>query len=129
MKRKVMTATLGVHFVIRKSKLIGGKAPIYARVTVNKERCEISIKKFVDVKVWNPQKGRGRILADEYKNLTFHLSRHTFATTITLCNGVPIESVGKMLGHSKLSTTQIYAKVVETKLGKEMSKLRDKLGE
>jgi hypothetical protein len=44
------------------------------------------------------------------KNLTFHLARHTFATTVTLTNGVPIESVSKMLGRSKISTTQIYAK-------------------
>ncbi|MEJ7678717.1 MAG: tyrosine-type recombinase/integrase [Segetibacter sp.] len=39
------------------------------------------------------------------KNLTFHLARHTFATTVTLSNGVPIESVSKMLGHTKISTT------------------------
>ncbi|MBL3658582.1 site-specific integrase [Fulvivirga sp. 2943] len=58
------------------------------------------------------------------KNLTFHLARHTFATTVTLSNGVPIESVSKMLGHSKISTTQIYAKVVEQKLSADMSKLK-----
>ena len=61
------------------------------------------------------------------KNLTFHLARHTFATTVTLTNGVPIESVSKMLGHSKISTTQIYAKVVEKKLGEDMEKLKKKL--
>lgn len=75
MNRKTMTATFGVHFVIRKNKLKEGKAPIYARVTVNKERCEISIKKFVDAKAWNPQKGRVRILADEYKNLNSFLEQ------------------------------------------------------
>lgn len=58
------------------------------------------------------------------KNFTFHLARHTFATTITLSNGVPIESVGKMLGHKKMSTTQIYAKVVERKISEDMSQLR-----
>ncbi len=63
------------------------------------------------------------------KNMTFHLARHTFATTVTLTNGVPIESVSKMLGHSKISTTQIYAKVVEKKLGEDMSKLKEKLNE
>lgn len=63
------------------------------------------------------------------KNFTFHLARHTFATTVTLANGVPIESVSKMLGHSKISTTQIYAKVVEKKLGEDMEKLKERLNE
>lgn len=62
------------------------------------------------------------------KPLTFHIARHTFATTITLTNGVPIESISKMLGHTKLSTTQIYAKVVESKLGSDMASLRKILG-
>ena len=61
------------------------------------------------------------------KRLTFHLARHTFATTVTLANGVPIESVSKMLGHTKISTTQIYAKVVEQKLSQDMQTLKDKL--
>jgi len=59
--------------------------------------------------------------------LTFHLARHTFATTVTLNNGVPIESVSKMLGHSKLSTTQIYAKVMEVKLSHDMDGLKKML--
>lgn len=61
------------------------------------------------------------------KPLTFHIARHTFATTITLTNGVPIESISKMLGHTKLSTTQIYAKVIETKLSADMARLREQL--
>ena len=61
------------------------------------------------------------------KNLTFHLARHTFATTVTLSNGVPIESVSKMLGHTKISTTQVYAKVIERKLSDDMILLRQKL--
>jgi len=61
------------------------------------------------------------------KPLTFHIARHTFATTVTLTNGVPIESISKMLGHTKLSTTQVYAKVVESKLGFDMAELRKRL--
>jgi site-specific recombinase XerD len=61
------------------------------------------------------------------KKLTFHIARHTFATTVTLTNGVPIETVSKMLGHTKLATTQIYAKVVENKIGTDMAALKQKL--
>ena len=61
------------------------------------------------------------------KNLTFHLARHTFATTVTLSNGVPIESVSKMLGHTSIRTTQIYAKVVEHKLSEDMQNLKLKM--
>lgn len=61
------------------------------------------------------------------KNLTFHLARHTFATSVTLSNGVPIETVSKMLGHTTIRTTQIYAKVVEQKVSQDMSALREKL--
>jgi len=61
------------------------------------------------------------------KNLTFHMARHTFATTVTLTNGVPIETVSKMLGHTKISTTQIYAKVIERKVSDDMNILRDVL--
>ena len=58
------------------------------------------------------------------KNLTFHMARHTFATTVTLTNGVPIETVSKLLGHTKLVTTQIYARVVEKKVSQDMEKLK-----
>ena len=58
------------------------------------------------------------------KNLTFHIARHTFTTTVTLSNGMPIETVSKLLGHSKISTTQIYAKVIERKVSEDMQRLR-----
>lgn len=59
------------------------------------------------------------------KNLTFHLARHTFATTITLTNGVPLESVSKMLGHKSMKTTQHYAKILDRKVSDDMQKLRE----
>lgn len=58
------------------------------------------------------------------KNLTTHTARHTFATTVTLENDVPIESVSKMLGHTKITTTQIYARVKEKKVSKDMMRLK-----
>lgn len=61
------------------------------------------------------------------KTLTYHVARHTFATTVTLSNGVPIESVSKMLGHTKIATTQIYARVLERKVSEDMAVLREKL--
>lgn len=61
------------------------------------------------------------------KPLTTHLARHTFATTITLTNGVPIESVSKMLGHKDLRTTQHYAKIVDRKISDDMKELKVKL--
>lgn len=61
------------------------------------------------------------------KTLTSHMARHTFATTVTLSNGVPLETVSKMLGHTKLSTTQIYAKVLDTKVSQDMQTLADVL--
>jgi site-specific recombinase XerD len=60
------------------------------------------------------------------KHLTFHIARHTFATTVTLNNGVPIESVSKMLGHTDIRTTQIYAKMLDEKVGTDMTELKAK---
>lgn len=61
------------------------------------------------------------------KKLTMHIARHTFATTVTLSNGVPIETVSRLLGHTKLATTQIYAQVLEHKVSEDMGALAQKL--
>lgn len=61
------------------------------------------------------------------KELSFHMARHTFATTITLSNGVPIESVSKMLGHTNIKTTQIYARITDQKVDRDMAALAEKL--
>jgi integrase len=61
------------------------------------------------------------------KNITMHIARHTFATSVTLSNGVPIETVSKILGHTSLKTTQIYAKVLDRKISDDMDLLQTKL--
>ena len=63
------------------------------------------------------------ILANIDKKLFMHLGRHTFATTITLSNGISLETVSKMLGHSTIKHTQAYAKITGTKVKNEMSKI------
>lgn len=83
--------------------------PVCSNQKMNKYLKEIAAKCEIDLKV------------------TCHIARHTFATTVSLSNGVPIATVSKLLGHSKISTTQIYAKVLEKKVGEDMKALRSKL--
>ena len=60
-------------------------------------------------------------------NPTIHMARHTFATTVTLTQGVPLETVSKMLGHKRITTTEIYAKITNDKIGQDMAALSEKL--
>ncbi len=92
--------------------------------------------------VWEPDKKIFRVISNQKMNaylknladlcgirkcLTFHIARHTFATTVTLNNGVPIESVSSMLGHKHITTTQHYAKLLDKKLEQDMTKLNSQL--
>ncbi|WP_229702466.1 tyrosine-type recombinase/integrase [Maribacter cobaltidurans] len=63
------------------------------------------------------------------KRVTFHTARHTFATTVTLSNGVPIETVSKLLVHTQLSTAQIYASLLEHKMVENIKNLIDQTGQ
>lgn len=64
-----------------------------------------------------------------HKELTYHIARHTFATTVTLANGVSIESVSKMLGHTNIKTTQHYAKILDEKVSEDMDRLKQKFAD
>jgi integrase len=68
-------------------------------------------------------------LCNIQKPLTFHIARHTFATAVTLTNDVPLETVSKLLGHSSIQMTQIYAKIVEQKVSQNMRNLRNTLSQ
>jgi site-specific recombinase XerD len=66
-------------------------------------------------------------LCNIQKQLSYHVARHTFATTVTMMNGVPIETVSKMLGHKNIHSTQHYARIVDKKVGDDMKLLATKL--
>lgn len=82
---------------------------------ISNQKCNAYLKEIADI-------------CEIEQNLTFHLARHTFATTMTLGKGVPIESVSKMLGHTNISTTQIYARITNDKISKDMEALAQNLG-
>lgn len=95
-----------------------------------KEHPEVEIKEVL-LPVLSNQKSNAYLkeiadLCGITKNLTTHLARHTFATTVTLTNGVPLETVSKMLGHKSITTTQHYAKIIDRKVSDDMQILRSK---
>lgn len=61
------------------------------------------------------------------QNVTWHQSRHSYATTICLSNGVPIETLSKLMGHTSIRSTQIYAKITAEKMSRDMELLSQKL--
>jgi integrase len=82
--------------------------------------------------VWSNQKLNEYLkeiaaLCGMQKRLTYHMARHTFATTVTLNNGVSIETVSKMLGHKSIMITQHYAKIMDGKISEDMKALKNKL--
>ncbi len=143
-----------IGFWLKKTaKKSDGQIPIYVRIRFEKQRSDLSVHRtalenhgctssgkvhhrFKEAKSINMYLDdiqaklldcHRQLMARVDKNVTFHLVRHTFATTITLMNDVPIKTVSKLLGHTKLSTTQKYARVVEKKISKDMSKLKEAL--
>ncbi len=95
------------------------------------ENSPLSVSKGVLLPVLSNQKSNAYLkeiadLCGIKKNLTTHLARHTFATTVTLSNGVGIESVSKMLGHTSIKTTQHYAKILDSKVSDDMAILKQK---
>ena len=96
------------------------------------EECA-ALRKTVFPRISNQEMNRSLKLIAEIcgikKYLTFYLARHTFATTVTLMNGVPIETISKLLGHTKLSTTMIYAKVNQSKIEMDMCQLQNRLND
>ena len=82
--------------------------------------CLLPVKSNQKMNAYLKEIGR---LAEIDKDLTTHLARHTFATTVTLNNDVPIETVSKMLGHSSITTTKIYARLLDKKVGIDMQKI------
>jgi site-specific recombinase XerD len=133
----ISTGIDGEKWIIINRKKTEGRSPIpllpQAMAIINKYKNDpetLAKGKLLPVNSNQRMNGYLKEIADITgitKNLTMHLARHTFATTVTLSNGVPIESVSKMLGHSSIKTTQIYSKVVDTKISHDMKALKAKM--
>lgn len=117
-KRRVKTGVLSRILLLPIAKLIldkykGGDRllPIQDPADINKYLKDIAI-------LWNIK-----------KRITFHTSRHTFASTVTLANNISLEVVSKMLGHTNTRMTTHYAKLIDRCIGEQMDKLMDTFGE
>ncbi len=125
----------GENWIIIYRQKSGGRSPIpllpqaFSIISKYKGNPEADAKgKLLPVNSNQKMNGYLKEIADVCgitKNLTMHLARHTFATTVTLAQGVPIETVSKMLGHTSIKTTQIYSKVVDSKISSDMMKLKE----
>lgn len=94
---------------------------------VDHPKCEFNVFPVLSNQKMNAYLKEIADLCEISKDLTFHIARHTFATTITLSNNVPIDTVSKMLGHTNIRTTQLYAKTMEKKISGDMAMLKTKL--
>ena len=130
-RRHIVKGIDGNNWIVKEREKTGKlfKVPILPRVKaiLKKYQSESKVSGFL-LPVYSNQKINQYLkeLAKQSKiskRLTFHVARHTFATTVTLSNGIPIETVSKLLGHSKLSTTPIYARVLENKLSNDIANL------
>ena len=127
----IVTGIDGNKWIVKEREKTGKlfKVPMLAKVKtiLKKYENEAQINDFL-LPVYSNQKTNQYLkdlakLAKISKKLTFHVARHTFATTVTLSKGIPIETVSKLLGHTKLSTTQIYSRVLDHKISEDMNKI------
>ena len=144
-----MRSTLKVLFYVKKgSEKPNGNLPLMCRITVDGEIKQFSCKMDVPKRIIEKYKGLARdghvfpvpsngscnkILKEIGRQcgfkvrLTYHVARHTNATTVLLSHGVPIETVSRLLGHTNIKTTQIYAKITAQKISQDMETLSHKL--
>lgn len=136
LKKRNLAEGIGLWIMIRRQKTkTSVKLPLLneAKRVLNKYKDHPrTANNYALLPVFSNQKVNGyrkeiADLAEINIDLTFHVARHTFVTTVALLNGVPIETVSKMMGHKKLSTTQRYARVIEKKISQDMAALKMKL--
>jgi site-specific recombinase XerD len=135
-KENIVIGTDGGQWIKTHRKKTGNSVaipifPVTQRIIDKYADDEICIKKNVLLPVLTNQKMNAYLkeiaeVCGIPLNLTSHIARHTFATTVTLNNNVSIESVSKMLGHSSISMTKIYARMLDKRVGHDTSHLHDK---